>query len=103
MLGRSKLRTCLPAYLDQTRGTQMAEADKGVSYCFVFVLFFSAQCCFEFVCERGVGGEEDGYMNMFILMPFYSVGKELCKFNTPACLCSVGCQRLELSAPFRFL
>lgn len=40
ILGRSKLRTCLPKYLDQTKGTQMAEADKGVSYCCVFLFFF---------------------------------------------------------------
>lgn len=40
ILGRSKRCTCLPKYLDQTKGTQMAEADKGVSYCFVLYFFF---------------------------------------------------------------
>ena len=69
ILGRSKRCTCLPKYLDQTKGTQMAEADKGVSYCFV-LYFFSAQYCFEFVCERGVREEEDNYRNMFILIRF---------------------------------
>lgn len=58
--GSSKLHTCLPKCLDQTRGTQMAEADKGVSYCVGFVFFFlSPRRCFEFVCEGRVRGEED--------------------------------------------
>lgn len=68
LLGRGKLHTCLPKYLDQPKGTQMAEADKGVSYCVVF----SAQDCFEFVFERG---EEDNYVNMFILIHFTVQGR----------------------------
>lgn len=63
--GRSKLHTCLPKRLDQTRGTQMAEADKGVSYCvgfLFFCFFFSPRHCFEFVCEGRVRGEEDDYI-----------------------------------------
>lgn len=40
MWGRSKLHACLPKCLDQTKGTQMAEADKGVSYCVGFFFFF---------------------------------------------------------------
>lgn len=104
ILGRSKLHTCLPKYLDQTKGTQMAEADKGVSYCFVLpFFFFPTRYCFAFVCERGARREEGDYVNMFVLISFYSVGKKLYKFNIRACLCSVGCQGLELSPPFRFL
>lgn len=61
MWGRSKLHTCLPKRLDQTKGAQMAEADKGVSYCVVF-WFFSPGHCFEFVCEGRVRGEEDNYI-----------------------------------------
>lgn len=68
LLGRSKLCICLPKHLDQAKGTQMAETDKGVSYC---VVFFSAWYCFEFVCEHWVREEEGNH-------------KLLCKFNTPA-------------------
>lgn len=68
ILGRSRLRTCLPKYLDQPKGTQMAEADKGVSYCVVF----SARDCFELVCERE---EEDNYVNIFILIHFTVQGR----------------------------
>lgn len=45
--------------------------------------FFSARYCFEFVCERGKRGGRRLY-EYVCFDTFYSVGKELHKFNAPA-------------------